>query len=372
MYFGLHKDFSDKSVFRDIIAGFITLVPVLYAQLFGPAAAKAPFTLVAGPSLAAIVNIVVVLCNRNCADSDEQETDYAAQLASRLGSKLTGDGINEIMIGTVEPNKHSHSYVSSNIAGFVELLEVRREAEPKPRIVYASSSSAHGFNAKVPFAETDRVDNPASLYAANKKALAKGSEQEFLSIYESLTGTVVPKSAKCFTSCNDKDGKSVWRVVLCTACTQTDAKAADPVDNFKRACRERRFAARDFVYSAEGYTKLIQTRQRLEQEVQSQTAVITGIYRDAWSDVMHGLVHVKAMRIFVESVLRYGMPAKFASFIITPPANKIPAARKALAIVLGSKSQMAGHSDDKEEKDDDEEFFPYVSLSFTPFTAPKA
>lgn len=66
--------------------------------------------------------------------------------------------------------KHPHSYVSSNIAGFVELLEVCREAEPKPRIVYASSSSVYGLNTKVPFAETDCVDNPASLYAATKKA----------------------------------------------------------------------------------------------------------------------------------------------------------------------------------------------------------
>merc|ERR1711920_733621 len=143
------------------------------------------------------------------------------------------------------------------------------------------------------------------------------------------------------------------------------------VDNFKRACRERRFAARDFEYSAEGYTQLIQQRQRLEQEVQSQTAVVTGIYRDAWSDVMHGLVHVKAMRIFVESVLRFGMPAKFASFIISPPANKTTNARKALATVLGNRRQMGGAGDEKEEGDD-EEFFPYVSLSFTPFTAPRA
>merc|ERR1719330_1583273 len=66
--------------------------------------------------------------------------------------------------------KHPHSYVSSNIAGFVELLEVCRNMEPKPRIVYASSSSVYGLNTKVPFAETDRVDNPASLYAATKKA----------------------------------------------------------------------------------------------------------------------------------------------------------------------------------------------------------
>lgn len=66
--------------------------------------------------------------------------------------------------------KHPHSYVSSNIAGFVELLEVCREREPKPRIVYASSSSVYGLNTKVPFAETDCVDQPASLYAATKKA----------------------------------------------------------------------------------------------------------------------------------------------------------------------------------------------------------
>merc|ERR1711933_309415 len=51
-----------------------------------------------------------------------------------------------------------------------ELLEVARTADPMPRIVYASSSSVYGMGTKVPFAETDRVDNPASLYAATKKA----------------------------------------------------------------------------------------------------------------------------------------------------------------------------------------------------------
>merc|ERR1712060_11691 len=66
--------------------------------------------------------------------------------------------------------KHPQSYVSSNIAGFVELLEVARNADPMPRIVYASSSSVYGLNTKVPFSEEDRVDNPASLYAATKKA----------------------------------------------------------------------------------------------------------------------------------------------------------------------------------------------------------
>ncbi|CAH9096521.1 unnamed protein product [Cuscuta europaea] len=62
------------------------------------------------------------------------------------------------------------SYVHSNIAGFVSLLEVCKNVNPQPAIVWASSSSVYGLNSKVPFSELDRTDQPASLYAATKKA----------------------------------------------------------------------------------------------------------------------------------------------------------------------------------------------------------
>ncbi|GMY30103.1 UDP-glucuronate 4-epimerase 2 [Fagus crenata] len=62
------------------------------------------------------------------------------------------------------------SYVHSNIAGLVNLLEVSKSANPQPSIVWASSSSVYGLNSKVPFSEKDRTDQPASLYAATKKA----------------------------------------------------------------------------------------------------------------------------------------------------------------------------------------------------------
>ncbi|OIV93940.1 hypothetical protein TanjilG_05643 [Lupinus angustifolius] len=62
------------------------------------------------------------------------------------------------------------SYVHSNIAGFVGLLEACKSANPQPAIVWASSSSVYGLNSKVPFSEKDRTDQPASLYAATKKA----------------------------------------------------------------------------------------------------------------------------------------------------------------------------------------------------------
>ena len=61
------------------------------------------------------------------------------------------------------------AYIESNLIGFYNILEACRH-NPVQHLVYASSSSVYGGNKKVPFAETDMVDNPVSLYAATKKS----------------------------------------------------------------------------------------------------------------------------------------------------------------------------------------------------------
>ena len=60
-------------------------------------------------------------------------------------------------------------YYDVNITGTVNLLERCRENNIK-QFVFASSSSVYGNNEKVPFAESDMVDNPISPYAATKKS----------------------------------------------------------------------------------------------------------------------------------------------------------------------------------------------------------
>jgi len=61
------------------------------------------------------------------------------------------------------------AYADSNMTGFVNLLEGCRRRQIK-HLVFASSSSVYGANTKVPFAVSDNVDHPVSLYAASKKA----------------------------------------------------------------------------------------------------------------------------------------------------------------------------------------------------------
>jgi UDP-glucuronate 4-epimerase len=61
------------------------------------------------------------------------------------------------------------AYGDSNLSGFLNVLEACRH-HPVAHLVYASSSSVYGGNAKMPFSESDSVDHPVSLYAATKKA----------------------------------------------------------------------------------------------------------------------------------------------------------------------------------------------------------
>ena len=65
--------------------------------------------------------------------------------------------------------QNPYTYVENNVAGFLNILEgcVQNQV---PYLVYASSSSVYGRSGKQPFAESDQVDTPVSLYAATKKA----------------------------------------------------------------------------------------------------------------------------------------------------------------------------------------------------------
>lgn len=62
-----------------------------------------------------------------------------------------------------------HSYASSNLEGFLNVLEACRKRSIA-HLAFASSSSVYGMNRKVPFSESDAVDHPVSLYAATKRA----------------------------------------------------------------------------------------------------------------------------------------------------------------------------------------------------------
>lgn len=78
--------------------------------------------------------------------------------------------------------ENPYAYVSSNVDGFLNILEGCRNYSIQ-HLVYASSSSVYGLNGKVPFSENDSIAHPVSLYAATKK-----SNELMAHTYSSLYG----------------------------------------------------------------------------------------------------------------------------------------------------------------------------------------
>jgi UDP-glucuronate 4-epimerase len=85
----------------------------------------------------------------------EYDFDYVIHLAAQAGVRYS----------LVNP----HTYIDSNIKGFLNILEACRHHDVK-HLVYASTSSVYGSNTHMPFSEHDNVDHPVSLYAVTKKA----------------------------------------------------------------------------------------------------------------------------------------------------------------------------------------------------------
>lgn len=86
---------------------------------------------------------------------DEKQFDLVVHLAAQAGVRYS--------------LTHPHTYVESNLVGFVNILEGCRHHSVK-HLVYASSSSVYGANTNMPFSVHHNVDHPLSLYAATKKA----------------------------------------------------------------------------------------------------------------------------------------------------------------------------------------------------------
>jgi len=85
----------------------------------------------------------------------EEQFNYVVNLAAQAGVRYS----------LINP----HSYVDSNITGFLNILESCR-AYPVEHLVFASSSSVYGLSEEIPFQEDNDTDHPLAMYAASKKA----------------------------------------------------------------------------------------------------------------------------------------------------------------------------------------------------------
>jgi V-type H+-transporting ATPase subunit C len=181
------------------------------------------------------------------------------------------------------------------------------------------------------------------------------SQKDWWAKYEKLTDMIVPQSSKLITEDSEMAlfSVTVFRKVI---------------EDFKLRCRENKFIVRDFQYNEAEVEASRNELTRLTTDKKNQFAPLVRWLKVNFAEAFISWIHVKALRIYVESVLRYGLPVNFQAMILTPPKKM----QKKLREVL---NQLYAHLDNtstKTSKRDivdvpglnmsSSDYFPYVFL----------
>jgi len=126
-----------------------------------------------------------------------------------------------------------------------------------------------------------------------------------------------------------------------------------------KACREKRFVLREFKWDPSQSTKSAMAREQLQVEVDGMKSALMRWCKTHFGDAFVAWMHIKAIRVFVESVLRYGLPVDFTSVLYKVHNGKDHQLTQKLDKSLGNEAD-----DDLDEGA--EEYHDFVLLKFEP------
>ncbi|MBA0559791.1 hypothetical protein E1A91_D11G072700v1 [Gossypium mustelinum] len=182
----------------------------------------------------------------------------------------------------------------------------------------------------------------------------KYSQKDWLSSYETLTTYVVPRSSKKLYEDNEY---ALYTVTL----------FGRVADNFRTSARERGFQIRDFEYSPEAQES---RKQELEKLVQDQDSLRSSLLQwcyTSYGEVFSSWMHFCAVRIFAESILRYGLPPSFLACVLSPSTKGEKKVRSILEGLCDSTNSTYWKTEDEGGAmaglGGDADTYPYVSFT---------
>ncbi|ALC41504.1 Vha44 [Drosophila busckii] len=178
---------------------------------------------------------------------------------------------------------------------------------------------------------------------------------EWLANYEKITDMIVPRSSQLIQEDSDY-------------CLFTVTLFKKVTEEFKLHARERKFIVRDFVYNEEELAAGKNEMTKLMTDKKKQFGPLVRWLKVNFSEAFCALIHVKALRVFVESVLRYGLPVNFQAILIEPNKKSVKRLRDVLNQLYGhlDGASAGGHVSSADNVDipglgfGQSEYFPYV------------
>lgn len=135
--------------------------------------------------------------------------------------------------------------------------------------------------------------------------------------YEKLADMIVPRSSQLIYQDND-------HALLSVTLFQR------ALDEFKNKARENKFLVRDFTYNDQELQAGKNELTKLHTDKKKQFGPLVRWLKVNFGECFTAWIHVKALRVFVESVLRFGLPVNFQAMILMPNKKQIKKLRETL------------------------------------------
>ncbi|XP_011504285.1 PREDICTED: V-type proton ATPase subunit C isoform X2 [Ceratosolen solmsi marchali] len=185
----------------------------------------------------------------------------------------------------------------------------------------------------------------------------RASFQEWNAMYEKLTDMIVPRSSQLIIQDQEY---GLFTVTL----------FKKVIEEFKLHAREKKFIVRDFTYNEEELAAGKNEMTKLVTDKKKQFGPLVRWLKVNFSECFCAWIHVKALRVFVESVLRYGLPVNFQAILLRPHKKSTKRLRDVLNQLYAhlDSSATAGSSQSSNQDSVDipglgfgqSDYFPYV------------
>jgi V-type H+-transporting ATPase subunit C len=182
----------------------------------------------------------------------------------------------------------------------------------------------------------------------------KASFNDWQANYEKITDMIVPRSSQLITQDHEY---GLFTVSL----------FKKVVEEFKLHARERKFVVRDFTYNEEELAAGKNEITKLVTDKKKQFGPLVRWLKVNFSECFCAWIHVKALRVFVESVLRYGLPVNFQAILLHPHKKTMKRLRDVLNQLYGHLDSSAALSGGNTDSVDipglgfgQSEYYPYV------------
>jgi len=158
--------------------------------------------------------------------------------------------------------------------------------------------------------------------------------KEFIKSYETISPMVVPRSATVVASDDEF-----------TLYTVTTFKKHSPVFNHK--CRENKWIPREFKYVDGGKEEEVREVERVGGDERKLWGETLRLGRTGWGEAVMVWIHVLVLRVFVETVLRYGLPLDFVCAVVRTTSKQATRAKRNLD---QNYSYLAGNAFGRDKK----------------------